>query len=353
MRILMNKQQSRRLASLAKVADSIILILSQNSTVFLVDNVEFFKAVKFKEPGSEDMQVYNVDPKLVTAVCVDEGYLNINIKESKINFTYTNKEGKDLVSASGTVSVTPKSIIADIYNFINPLGYAPLKIYALDMSKLLIELCAATNNNLVISPDIITTTSTSLKVFINTQQDKGVKNPIGLTPTALKEIERFKLDCSVYDMANYLILYKPGFILGVRKAILKNVDFIPPQYYSDSGVLLAAKLDFRELGNFLANIAPKLLKVDSSCKCILNIEEGVIKVDLGSQTYKFELGISNVIDKADGPQTIVVSLQDILNAKNIITSTASVNMSVYKNILRIDASNINVLMRWGSEFSRK
>lgn len=338
----LNKQQSRRLMSLAKTNSNMHLIVTSSLMAFIVDSIEYFKAVIFDVETTSATTVYSFNSQLVLSTCINEGFLSIDVEDGMIKFSLNNDTGS--YRSTGVVSVIPPGRFSDTIRYLTLNNSEPYRLEALQKAKDLVTLCSATGDNLVITNETVSTESGDLKVFAKLK-DEYLKDTIGITKDGLREIDKFGTDCKTYSIRNFLIFSKPGYTLAVRKANITSADLIPEIYLEADAAIAHVVVDVSKLATFLSEMSTELLK-QSLVKCNFNIKTGVFSISNNSEEYSFDSRVRIMKQAEKGKNVMCFDIKDIYPLRKIITLDKNiVQFYLYNRILRLEIGPVNVLMR--------
>lgn len=342
----LNKQQSRRLLSVAKTKDNISLIITNNLVAFFADSIEYFKAVTFNVDSDCHTSVYDFSSQLILATCNNEGVLSLNIDNGTITFTLTNDTGKCI--GSGVASSMPVGRYTDIIRYLTMKNLEPFKLEALKKAKDLVTLCSATNTGITISNKTVATYNNDLQVYVKLEDD-CINGTIGVTQKSIKEIEKFGTDCNTYSIHNYLVFSKSGYTLAVRKSNVSDTDLIPEYLTNDNAAIACFLMNVNNLSTFLQEVSFTAL-TKSYSKCVFNLRTGLFTIKTSTEEFKFNVKC-DIINQQDTNKTkIQFELKDIYPLRKVITlNNDVVQFSIYNRIARLGIGPINILMRCSLE----
>ena len=328
--------------SLAKTNSNMNLIVTSHLVAFIVDSIEYFKAVTFDIETGASTTVYTLNSQLVLSACNSEGFLSINIEDGMMKLNLTNDRGT--YRSSGLVSVIPPGRFSDTIRYLTLNNSEPYRLEALQKAKDLVTLCTATGDNLVITNETVSTESGDLKVFAKLK-DEYLKDTIGITKEGLREIDKFGIDCKTYSIRNFLIFSKPGYTLAVRKANIASADLIPEIYLEADAAITHVVIDTYNLTTFLSEMSTDLIK-QSFVKCEFNLRTGIFTIKNNYDEYSFDSKFKVLKQPEKGKNTMCFDLKDIYPLRRIMTLDKDiVQFYLYNRILRLEIGPVNVLMR--------
>lgn len=340
----LNSSSTRRLNSILKLDSSVLMLCTKNEVHFLVDNNIFWKGLTL--PASvEEESFIKIDSNLLTYTLSGEGLLVIDIDGTEITLAFAKtlekvKESEFNTIAKGEVELLSRSVVFDYLNMIKKSNTPEFSFDGLDNLKNLISACKITENGMQIVDGFAMTRDSNITLYY------PMLNPnlkLGLTTTALDEIDKFKTNCESLTVKNYLILKRDGFTLGVPKANVQgNLDsFVPEEYRSDEFCQEVWEIDLNPLSQILANYNKKETRnLESIPSVRINLNNSNMIVTLGRKqiivrTYckKLKENISSKNKSLELTLETLVRLQKLLNSKDQINQ--NVIVSIYKYNARI------------------
>lgn len=353
--ISLTDKDTRRLQSILKLSEEVLVLACNNEVIFLVEINNMFKALSFSVPTPEELFI-KLSSDTLQCVLLGEGCLVINLEDTGV-ITGFAKTQKDIdnnyfkVMSSSIVKVFKKKDVSEYLDLIESSRTKELSILNIDNLKDLIKSCALTECGLIINKGYAFSLNEEVIVYTN------IKDPtlrVGFTISALKEIDKFKTQGTVTtSILNYLILRRDNFILGLIKANNKNslTDIVPEDYMDDSKALATYFVDMSFLDN-LALLNKKAIKNAGESKIEIDLAKGLACSSLDTKHLVYQIGrklVSNNIGNL-GEQKLYIPLQTLDKMRSLVSGEKNINIAVYPTNTRLKIHNKNISIIIRSEF---
>lgn len=347
--IKMNLRQGRRLNSMLRSTESVLILVNENKLHIIQTDSAFFKIISFPidQPDSE---AYLIPSSLLTGFVSNEGYGVFDFTGSQVSTSfYTGEIKEDSKPITHSIGLTNFLQSSSVTEYLKILNVRNNRVYQIDVFKDLkqiISACSATQQGLSIFSDILITENNNIKIFINPKTKLELNSPMGLTNEALKEIDKFNPDDLIVDYNNYLILQKEGYTLGVRKAICNSQTTIPQNFIIDNGCIGTFVIDFENLINFISNNAKLLGSTYSNSDCTIDLKNNLMCVSNDTNTYKISTNIK-ILNNTKDNQLLKVQIKDLLPLTSLLGGKITTcKVSLFPHVLKITKGDYNILIRY-------
>lgn len=335
----------RRLNSIVRGSDKLILMHTGKMLHVVSDKGDFFKSISINSNSDTEMFL-ECDPMQLKLLSI-AGSLTIELETHLLNLYYHIGSGENRVCLwhnQSMVEVFTRFHLQSYLNVIENKNSNIFRIEALSNIKELIAACSATTSGLEIVNGKAVTKSNNLIIYQNIV-DKELK--VSFTNTSLKEMDKFKLDCESSSIGNYIIMFRDDYTLAVKKGVSGSTSKIPMQYLNDDFAQYRVKLNLHVLLPMLDEINYK--ELGGVCECRIDLVRQIATIEIGTMVFRIAIPIHEVkkISELDMKlETIKFNLLELKSASRMLKQTKEHELMLYPGVARLKLKHSNLIVRY-------
>jgi len=335
----------RRLSSIVRDADTLIIMHTGRTLHVINDKGEFFKSISINSISDNEIFISceSIQFKLLSM----PGTLVLTLKENVMELSFHITNGKDKLCAWKTESVVSPFTKFHLQSYLNILENKSsnlFKIEALNNVKEMIASCTATTSGLEITNGRAVTKSNNLIIYQDVI-DKDLK--VSFSNVGLREMDKFKLDCESSSIGNYIVMYRDDYTLAVRKGVSGSTSEIPTQYMKDHMADFRIALNLHVLMPMLNELNYK--ELGGVCECSIDLKNQITKIEIGNMTCRIAIPVYEVkkITQLDMKlETIKFNLLELKPASRMLKQSKRHEIYLYKGVARMELKNSNLIVRY-------
>ena len=347
LKFIMSEQNVRRLNSILKSSESCYLVSTGGEIHFIVDNIDYFKAVTLEGDSSLPECFIEISSKVLRMIKA-ECAIKVKEESSRVTIEYYPIEENKPVQVWAKSFMTNSMTKLQMRVYTSVLNSRQKRVFHTDSLaniKDLVLACSVTEMGVNFSKGQAVTQSNDIKIF-QELMDKDLE--FSLQPKCLKELDSFKVDCESYLIGQYLVYTRNNYTLALKKGVADTSLVIPSTFLTSASSRC-------ELTAVLHTILPELSEVtmknlDDECYCILDFKNfRVILEDTKLKSvYKVPITV-NKIDEVFSKNSINgirIRLSDIKPLQKLLSSCAEHHIFIYDRNVKFQLKKSSALVRY-------